>query len=195
MRVDADGVGGVRTYGANGNSNTLLGYLKDNPNNGYISVQKYTGETKAGMYVDDSSKGIVWGDRKSFRMSNPNQVGTEICYTCIEGPEAAAYVRGTGHLVNGRAVVTFPEHFRAVASPQGMTVQVTPLSAKSKGLAVVEKSPDGLVVQELNDGTGTYDFDYLVMAVRRGYEDYEVIRPTLAGQPAPVLEAEDEAAP
>jgi hypothetical protein len=57
-----------------------------------------------------------------------------------------------------------------------MTVQLTPLSAESKGLAVLEKNPEQLIVQELNSGTGTYYFDYLVMSIRNGYENYEVIR-------------------
>lgn len=34
-------------------------------------------------------------------------------------------------------------------------------------------------------GKGTYDFDYLVMAVRKGYEGYQVIRPTLEEPTAP----------
>lgn len=56
-------------------------------------------------------------------------------------------------------------------------MQVTPLSAESKGLAVVEKSLEGFVLRELFRGTGTYDFNYMVMAVRKGYENYRVIRP------------------
>ena len=71
-------------------------------------------------------------------------------------------------------------------------MQLTPLSAKSTGLAVVEKSVDRLVVRELGNGDGTYDFDYMVMAVRKGYEDYQVIRPTLEMQP---VEAEAGAIP
>jgi hypothetical protein len=58
-----------------------------------------------------------------------------------------------------------------------MTVQVTPLSGDSLGLAVTGKSIEGITVKELQSGTGTYDFDYMVMAVRKGHEDYEVIRP------------------
>jgi hypothetical protein len=56
-------------------------------------------------------------------------------------------------------------------------VQVTPKSTDSKGLAVVEKKSTGFVVQELLSGDGSYDFAYWVMAVRKGSEDFEVIRP------------------
>ena len=47
---------------------------------------------------------------------------------------------------------------------------------------MVEKSENGFVVQELGGGTGTYDFDFLVMAVRTGHEDFQVIRPALDAQ-------------
>jgi len=56
-------------------------------------------------------------------------------------------------------------------------VTVTPLSATSFGLAIVDKSTYSFVVKELYDGLGNYEFDYLVQAVRKGYENFEVVRP------------------
>lgn len=162
-------------------------WLDGYPNNGFLAVKDSSGTTLAGVYVDSNGNGYVFADGanggvKSFRMPNPNKPGTRIWYASLEGPEVAAYLRGTGHLIVGQAVVSFPEHFRTVANPQGMTVSLTPLSAESKGLAVVEKSHNRFVVQELGGGTGTYDFDYLVMAVRTGHEDFQVIRPALEAQ-------------
>jgi hypothetical protein len=46
-------------------------------------------------------------------------------------------------------------------------------------LAVTHKSVSSVVVEELFSGTGTYDFDYTVTAVRQGYEDFQVIRPSI----------------
>ena len=57
-----------------------------------------------------------------------------------------------------------------------MTVMLTPLSADCQGLAVVEKTASGFRVKELFQGTGTYQFDWEVKCVRKGYEDYQVIR-------------------
>jgi hypothetical protein len=179
MHTSSMGAGAVATYGPTGSQNATLGQFWIYPSHGAIWVSDSASEGQAGMYVDEDGQGVVWGDTKSFRVPNPNQPGTEIWYACLEGPEAAAYVRGTGHLVNGQAEVTFPEHFVAVANPQGTTVQVTPLSAESKGLAVVEKHADGFVVRELSSGTGTYDFDFVVMAVRSGHENFRVIRPSI----------------
>lgn len=114
---------------------------------------------------------------KNFRIPNPLDDSTDIVYACVEGPEAACYVRGTGALIDGRAKIVLPDHFRAVVNSDTMTVHLTPTSAKSLGLAVIEKSGDFFVVAELAQGTGSYEFDYHVMGVRKGYEDFQVIRP------------------
>jgi len=183
-RLDSGG-GWIRTLGpGHASMNVQITNLADWPSNGYVAVHDSGNNLEAGMYVTEDGVGRIFADIKNARMPNPNQEGTEIWYACPEGPEAAAYVRGTAELANGRAEVTLPEHFVAVAGPHGITVQVTPLSAESKGLAVVEKHADGFVVRELFNGTGTYDFDYTVMAVRKGYEDYRVIRPASEGLPA-----------
>lgn len=58
-----------------------------------------------------------------------------------------------------------------------MTIQVTPLSAHSLGLAVVTKRLSGIEVKGLHRGTGNYEFDWEVKCVRKGHEDYRVIRP------------------
>ena len=52
------------------------------------------------------------------------------------------------------------------------------------GLAAVEKRNDRVIVSELGNGTGSYDFSYTIMAVRKGYEDYQVIRPSTESNPA-----------
>lgn len=185
ISLSSTGGGYLETRGANGNSNIVMTTSSGTSgNHGYFSVADSAGSSQAGMYVNTAGDGIVWGDTKNFRLDNPNQEGTEIWYASLEGPEAAAYIRGTAKLVDGRATITLPDHFLVVASPSGLTVQLTPLSAESRGLAVVEKSLDGIVVQELNNGTGTYEFDFFVTAVRKGYEDYEVIRPGATDQSA-----------
>ncbi len=190
MDILPAGAGWIGTRGANGSLNANFSYLTNYPNNGYVSAKNSSGTTRAGMYVAASGVGTIYADVKNFRVPNPNQRGTDIWYACVEGPEAAAYVRGTAHLVGGRATVTFPDHFTAVATSQGMTVQTTPRSAESKGLAVVERSIEGFVVRELLSGAGTYDFDYTVMTVRQGHEDYRVIRPSTEGLPAGEIEAD-----
>ena len=148
---------------------------------GAVTVGDDANAQKALMFVDENGNGVIAADIKNFKAANPNDPSTEIWCASLEGPEAAAYIRGSATLVDGRAVIALPEHVRAVTVAAGMTVQVTPLSAESLGLAVVEKGLDQIVVQELQRGSGSYAFDYYITAVRRGHERYEVIRPRMAG--------------
>ena len=165
----------IRLRGNTGQTSFRATYLSGEEDHGYVSVNDAGGE-EAGMYVNASGQGVVWGDVKNFRMDHPTQQGKEIWYASLEGPEAAAYVRGTGQIVNGEGIVEFPEHFELVANPTTMTVTLTPLSGQSKGLAVIEKTAQGFKVVELMSGNGNYEFDWEAKAVRQGYENYRVIR-------------------
>ena len=120
-------------------------------------------------------------------MQHPEKSGKEIWYASLEGPEAAAYLRGTASLINGKATISFPDHFKYVISKKNMTVILTPLSADSKGLAVTKKDVDGFVVQELFKGKGNYDFDWEVKVVRKGFENYKVIRDKSEAESAPSI--------
>ncbi|MEL6842946.1 MAG: hypothetical protein AAFP02_07005, partial [Bacteroidota bacterium] len=149
------------------------------------------GNQQAGVFVNGSAQGIVFADQKNFRIPHPEQADKEIWYCSLEGPEAAAYARGTGQLVNGQATINFPDHFRLVANPTTLTVVLTPLSGQSKGLAVITKTANGFEVEELFAGQGNYEFDWEVKGVRKGHENYRVIRDasemsnaSMLGQPA-----------
>lgn len=129
------------------------------------------------LLADFNGVGRVTADVKNFVQPDPDNENRDIVYACVEGPEAAAYVRGTGKLVNGSAHVQLPRHFQNVSVADGMTVQVTPRSADSEGLAVVSQSNSGFEVRELRKGHGTYEFHWEVKAVRRGFTDYKVYQP------------------
>jgi hypothetical protein len=151
------------------------------PHNGSIIVTDAAGiaagQWKAAMYVDANGQGTIAASVKNFRLPHPNQPDTDIVYACVEGPEAAAYVRGTARLSNGQGVIVLPEHFAGVAAPGGLTVQLTPLSPASLGLAVVEKGMPEVRIKELHGGTGNYDFDWEVKGVRKDQANYQVLRP------------------
>jgi len=148
-------------------------------NLGYIGVcnSNIVGSpVKAGMYTDNSNQGVLFADIKNFKMDYPGKPDKQIWYGSLEGPELAAYIRGTGKLVNGKASIEFSDHYQKVANTGTMTVILTPLSGKSKGLAVVSKKSTGFEVEELMEGSGTYEFDWEVKCVRNGHEDFKVVR-------------------
>ncbi|MFC1852432.1 hypothetical protein ACFL27_19715 [candidate division CSSED10-310 bacterium] len=191
-----DGYGIIRTYTAGAKENLALSRNSSLPDSGFFAVN-HEGDERIALYVYsqdhgsrirmkdssgdttiflDGEDGSINGNTKNFVMDHPRIPELNIVYASIEGPEAAAYVRGSGTLINGEAIIELPEHFSLVVNDFGLTVHVTPLSATSEGLAVVEKSSRQIVVVELRNGKGNYDFDYIVKGVRRGYENYQVIR-------------------
>ena len=158
-------------------------------NLGYIGVcnSNIVGSpVKAGMYTNESNQGVLFADVKNFKMDYPGKPDKQIWYGSLEGPELAAYIRGTGKLVNGKASIEFTDHYQKVANTATMTVILTPLSGKSKGLAVVSKKSAGFEVEELLDGSGTYEFDWEAKCVRNGHEGFEVVR-NKSDDPKPLI--------
>ncbi|MFZ1513905.1 MAG: hypothetical protein WAT21_00805, partial [Saprospiraceae bacterium] len=152
-------------------------YIGFNKTNNYPLMGIGIGTTiEAGFYYRNSSESVVFADTKNFVMDHPLKKDTVIVYACIEGPEAASFERGTTRLVNGRAKVFFSDHFGLVINPSTTTIILTPISLDSKGLTIIEKGHDSFTVGELFGGKGNYSFDWEVKGIRKGYEDYRVIR-------------------
>ncbi len=117
---------------------------------------------------------IKKGSVSASMHDHPADPSKSIVYIDLEGPEAGAYTRGTAQLKNGEAIIELPEHFGLVTNDDGLTVQLTPLGEWLQ-LYVVEKSTKRLVVREATGKSGR--FDYLVMGIRKGYENHQVIQP------------------
>ena len=173
--ADADHVGSMLTYGPS-SLNSGIGFLQGYEDHGYITVFDRNDNNEAGIFIDEFGRGIVFGDIKSFKTQDPKDPEQDIWYASLEGPEAAAYDRGTAELVNGSANVKFANHFTSIANPENMTVMLTPLDGSSKGLAVIEKTEEGFKVVELYNGSGSYAFDWEVKCKRKGLEDFKVYR-------------------
>lgn len=181
--------GHINVNGTNGGENAFIGAVPGSPHLGYVGVCNGNivgSPVKAGLYTNASNQGVMFADVKNFRMDYPGKPDKEIWYGSIEGPELAAYIRGTGKIINGKASIDFPDHYIQVANASTMTVIVTPLSGKSKGLAVVNKKTSGFDVEELMEGSGTYNFDWEVKCVRKGYENFEVVR-NKSDEPNPIV--------
>lgn len=112
-----------------------------------------------------------------FVQPHPQDPRKELSYAFFEGPEHAVFLRGKAKLVNGKAVIEPPEYWRMVAGKgEDINVQFTPRSSKSKGLAAVEVTREKIVIEELMEGSGTYEFDYFITAKRAGFEKHEPIQ-------------------
>ncbi len=196
--VNSAGSGDLRLDGPNGNENVSLASISADANRGVISVSDPDGTPRAQLYVDengdgqlalvnskatstagigtdDSGRSIVWAGQSCSVADHPSLSGSKIVYSSLEGREAAIYCRGSVQLEQGRAVIELPEDFVALASPGTLTVQLTPGSLSSKGLAFETLGKDRIEIGELNGGTGSYPVHYLVHAQRAGYEDHKAV--------------------
>jgi len=176
LGTTVSGGGFIQTSGSNGNGNVFLTNLVGSSNNGYVAVRDANNINKAGMLVNSSGQGQIFADVKNFKMDHPTESGSSIWYASLEGPEAAAYERGTSTLNDGEIFIEYSDHYKMVVNSNTITVLLTPHSADTYGLAVIEKRPEGFKVKELKNGNGNFSFDWEVKAVRKGFENYEVIR-------------------
>ncbi len=161
---------GIGVFGSSGSSDGVFGSSASG-----TGVHGSTSTGFAGRFDGDvhvSGNFFVTGT-KAFVQAHPTDPTREIVYVALEGGEAGTYVRGTGTLVNGKALLALPEHFGLVTATEGLTVQITPRGEWLQ-LYVVELDTAQLVVREAQGKSGA--FDYLVYGVRRGYEQHEVIR-------------------
>ncbi len=165
MGVYAFGIGATTTDDVYG----LYAQASDGSANSHtygVYASAFGGSHNDSLYCSSGDKHWVNPD--------PEDPSKSIVYTTLEGWESGTYFRGKAELKNGKAVITLPEHFRKVTSPDHeITVQVTPRSMDSQGLAVIKSTNSEIVVGELYGGKGNYEFDYLVQGVRLGYEDHE----------------------
>ena len=175
LYAGTDMVGSLLTQGPN-SQNIYLGYFTGYTDHGYVGVMDNSDAFQAGMYVDASGQGTIFATVKNFVEPHPTDDNLEIVYASIEGPEAAAYIRGVAALQEGSARIEFPEHFTTIADLEDLTIQLTPQSADTYGLAVVTKDASGFNVQELQAGRGYFSFDWEAKATRKGFKNYQVVR-------------------
>ena len=144
---------------------------------GKLEIYNQNDFPAAQMFVDNAGLGnILLNGVVVTAISHPQKSNKEVAYTGVIGSEAMSIVRGTSRLTAGEVEVILPDHFRAINNLSTMTVVLTPLSADTYGLAVIEKSDKGFVVKELAKGTGNFKFDWEVKCTLKGRENLKVVR-------------------
>jgi hypothetical protein len=165
--------GGDAVYATtSGTGNAIKGFTTGSGYSGFF-------QGGAGLFVAGnlSVTGNLTKGSGSFVQPHKKDPSKEIVYAFFEGPEHAVFIRGKAKLVDGKAVIETPEHFRDVSgSDEDITVQFTPRSSRSKGLAAVEVTKNFIRVEELSEGRGTYAFDYFITAKRAGFEGHVPIQ-------------------
>ncbi len=78
---------------------------------------------------------------KGFLINHPLEPDKSyLAHATLEGPEAAVFYRGEGHLSNGKATIQLPTFFEALAREEGRTILLTPLSDDDKPVSPLAAS-------------------------------------------------------
>ena len=64
--------------------------------------------------------------KKNFDIPHPTKEGWRLTHSCLEGPEAAVYVRGK---LTNTNVIKLPEYWEKLVDPDTITVSITPIGS------------------------------------------------------------------
>jgi len=115
--------------------------------------------------------------KKNFDISHPTKDGWRLTHSCLEGPEAAVYVRGK--LINTN-IIKLPEYWEKLVDPNTITISVTPIGSYqnifvkySDAKEVVLESAENIPVCCFYHIFGErIDTEKLIVEYEGGIEDY-----------------------
>ena len=122
--------------------------------------------TVLGGSVKDSG-GNVLSAKKDFDIPHPTKDGHRLRHVCLEGPEAAVYIRG--RVCNGKNVIDLPDYWDGLVDYETLTVQLTALGAH-QNVIVKRISPMERKVYLQAQGGMPVDCFYHIMAERKDGE-------------------------
>ena len=102
---------------------------------------------------------------KVFDLPHPNIKGYRLRHACVEGPEAAVYVRGK---VSLDGVIELPDYWQNFVDKETITVHLTPVGAFQE--LFVDRIEYGKRVYVKNQAGGKIDANYQVWADRLGHD-------------------------
>jgi len=135
-------------------------------NNAFMEAQ-FNGFGDAVFYTTTTGNMVATGT-KSAAVSLPS--GKTVKLFAVESPEVWFEDYGTASLVGGVATVNLDATFvQTVNTRNNYKVFLTP-DGDCHGLYVAQKTPTSFEVRELGSGQASVDFDYRIVAHRKGHE-------------------------
>jgi hypothetical protein len=125
---------------------------------------KSSGSIKAQGSVESNCGAHKLHAKKNFDISHPTKEGWRLTHTCVEGPEAAVYIRGR---VTNENKIDLPEYWKGLVDIQTLTVNLTPIGAHQD---VIIKRWDDEKVYLQSKGGMPIDCFYYIMAERKDTE-------------------------
>ena len=108
---------------------------------------KAGGNIVAQGHVMSHCGGHVLAAKKNFDIPHPTKKGWRLAHSCVEGPEAAVYVRGK---VVNKTEINLPEYWINLVDPQSITVSITPIGAHQD--IIVKRIGDNKVYLQAKGG-------------------------------------------
>jgi hypothetical protein len=167
---------GVEVYPGNGAASNLYGTLNvikspDEPTtpdintDGFVNVKKSV-NVKGFVNVNRNvnADGEVYSGKgahrlsakKNFDIPHPTKEGWRLTHSCLEGPEAAVYVRGK--LMNEN-IIKLPEYWENLVDPDTITVSITPIEFHQD--IFVKKLDSTEIILESKEKTPIYCFYHI----------------------------------
>jgi hypothetical protein len=139
---------------------TLNGVVSINAATNIVGAVNVTGTVTATAF----SGTINVQPWKSFDIRHPNKEGWRLRHVCVEGPEAAVYIRGK---LVGNDIIELPEYWKGLVDYESISVDLTPFDGPDSSLYVKGWNEDAILVGSQLD-TNLIKTYYRVTAARLG---------------------------
>ena len=167
---------GMEVYPGNGATSNLYGTLNviknseepttpDINTDGFVNVKKSVNVKEfVNVNRNVNADGEVYSNKgehrlsakKNFDIPHPTKSGWRLTHSCVEGPEAAVYVRGK--LMNEN-IIKLPEYWENLVDPDTITVSITPIEFHQD--IFVKKLDSTEIILESKEKTPIYCFYHI----------------------------------
>lgn len=132
-------------------------------------------KAKAEVYSNNGAHRL--SSKKNFDIPHPTKEGWRLTHSCVEGPEAAVYVRGK--LINTNTI-KLPEYWEKLVDPNTITVSITPIGSHQN--IFVKRFDTTEIILESTENISIHcfyhifgeriDTERLIVEYEGGIEDY-----------------------
>ena len=98
---------------------------------------------------------------KGFDIKHPNKKGHRLRHVCVEGPEAAVYIRGT---LKDSNFIQLPEYWKGLVDPESISITLTPIGSYQE--LYIKNIEWGQKVTVMNSTSGSIHCFYSIWASR-----------------------------
>ena len=143
-------------------TNTVLGNVTITGDVVVAGTQRITSNLTVSGTTFASVQGTInvqgW---KGFDIKHPNKKGHRLRHVCVEGPEAAVYVRGT---LKNSNIIELPEYWKGLIDPESISITLTPIGSYQE--LYIKNIEWGQKVTVMNSTSGSIHCFYSIWASR-----------------------------